>query len=74
MTKAILVTGINKTFFLGTKCNSIALAIIDVAYFAFKLLTAAGAFLFFVLAHSKFIPRWFLKKERAFASIQMLQT
>ena len=60
-TKTILVTGFYKTSFLGTKRNSIALAIIDVAHLAFKWLTATGTFLFFVLAHEKLITCWILK-------------
>ena len=73
-TKTILVTGVYKASFLGTKCDSIALAVIDIANFAFKWLTTAGAFLFFVLAHNKLILCWILNKESVVASIQMLQT
>ena len=73
-TKTILVAGIYKASFFGSKLDSIALAIIDVACFAFKWLTTTGAFLFFVLAHNKLIPSWILKKESAVASTQMLQT
>jgi len=73
-TKTILVTGIDKTSFLSAKRDSIALAIIDIAYFAFKWLTAAGAFLFFMLAHNKLILYWILKKEHAVESIHMRQT
>jgi hypothetical protein len=43
-TKTILVTGINKSFFPQHKRDSIALAIIDVAHFAFKWLTTTGHF------------------------------